>query len=136
MSSIIPGKVHRITMGGQQIYPAAPLVTDLVALVRASLADLRDAGQLSDYLEDHNDPRGVLLRRRWKRWQARRAKAEAEDLKWTLEERGGGYYTVIRKIITFFGGTFQEVQEKMGNRINVDRSFTKYIRRRFRDAFA
>lgn len=46
-------------------------MTEFEALVRGSLADLgAGPGALADWLEDRGDPRGVLLRRRWKRYGA------------------------------------------------------------------
>jgi hypothetical protein len=42
---------------------------ELVALVDGALADLgAGPGVLADYLDEAGDPRGPLLRRRWKRW--------------------------------------------------------------------
>jgi len=61
--------------------PARPTterpVGELEMLVAAALADLRDAGTLADALEERGDPRGVLLRRRWKRWQKEWADTDA-----------------------------------------------------------
>lgn len=39
--------------------------------------ELDTAGVLADWLEEHQDARGVLLRRRWKRWRRDRGQALA-----------------------------------------------------------
>lgn len=44
--------------------------------VRFESLDL--AGAFADWLEEHGDPRGVLLRRRWKMWLRERGKVQAE----------------------------------------------------------
>jgi hypothetical protein len=55
-------------------------MSELDTFVAAVLdGDLDAAGALADWLDEHDDPRGVLLRRRWKRWQSDRRKAEAKD---------------------------------------------------------
>jgi hypothetical protein len=53
-------------------------VSDLLALLRRILddRDLAACGVLADYLEERGDARGVLLRRRWKRWGRKRDKSE------------------------------------------------------------
>lgn len=53
--------------------------SDLAALVRGVLADPSTAGVLADYLEERGDARGVLLRRRWKRWESDRTIAAGKD---------------------------------------------------------
>jgi uncharacterized protein (TIGR02996 family) len=46
---------------------------DVIAFLKAIQAGNFDAaGIFADWLEEHNDPRGKLLRRRWKRWQKER----------------------------------------------------------------
>jgi hypothetical protein len=43
---------------------------EAVSFVEQILAgDFNAAGIFADWLDEHNDPRGKLLRRRWKRWQ-------------------------------------------------------------------
>lgn len=54
------------------------LGSPLADLVRGALADLgAGPGVLADWLEENGDARGVLLRRRWKRWQIARRRWEA-----------------------------------------------------------
>jgi hypothetical protein len=110
------------------------LGSPLADLIRGALADLgAGPGVLADWLEENGDARGVLLRRRWKRWQREMAAATKDDLRWTAQEESV-YDRVIRKVITFFGGTAILPPEKWGFRTNVIRSFERYVRRRFPEA--
>lgn len=52
-------------------------MSELDAFVAACVnVDLAGAGAFADWLDDRSDPRGRLLRLRWKRWQTDRRKAE------------------------------------------------------------
>lgn len=69
------------------------LESTLTALVRAALADLgAGPGVLADYLEERGDRRGVLLRRRWKRWQT-----EARELWFVKGWADGTFRDYIRQ---------------------------------------
>ena len=89
---------------------ANPVIeSDLGALVRACLADLSLCGILADWLEERGDARGVLLRRRWKRWEAQQ-----------------------ERIVTYpftLGG-----REPLQRMWRADDDFVAYIHDRFRDA--
>jgi uncharacterized protein (TIGR02996 family) len=55
------------------------LFSDAASFVRAIHAgDFDAAGVFADWLDERGDKRGVLLRRRWKRWQKERGQAFAE----------------------------------------------------------
>jgi hypothetical protein len=75
-------------------------VSELPGIVAGVLEDLDRAGALADYLDEHGDPRGVLLRRRWKRW--RKERAAAVEMIRAEEERIGKPFldllTNLRKI--------------------------------------
>lgn len=67
---------------------------DFVALIRGALADLSTSGILADYLEERGDLRGVMLRRRWKRWDRYRRELEKsmederrDHLRWHVGHR-------------------------------------------------
>lgn len=54
---------------------AMPVENDIVSFLKAIQAgDIDVAGILADWLDERGDPRGKLLRRRWKRWQKEREK--------------------------------------------------------------
>ena len=96
---------------------ADPVIeSDLSALVRMALADLgAGPGILADWLEERGDGRGVLLRRRWKRWRDDRDEAESH------------FNECIRQ------GWTAWYEDRPGYQDDV---LFRYIRRRFRDAFA
>lgn len=61
-------------------------MTEFASFVDAILTrgELDACGPFADWLEEHGDPRGPLLRKRWRRWQAERgremdARREAEE---------------------------------------------------------
>lgn len=68
----------------------------LVAII--DRRDLDAAGPLADWLDEHGDPRGVLLRRRWKRWVTERAKGLAE-----IERERAALEAPWRKVIDDIG---------------------------------
>lgn len=111
-------------------------MTDHDAFVAAILAgDLDAAGVLADWLEDRGDPRGVLLRRRWRRWRAERRHAaeDARRQREILEEplrRLRAAAEVMRRAgaeVTVAG----EVSYSDNGAVLVDGRFRRYVRERF-----
>ena len=107
----------------------------VAALARAALAgEFGACGVLADYLEERGDPRGVLLRRRWKRWQTEREGATNLDkiqkqlatepwkqLVDAMRLWGAAGAYVIKTIVT-------------RHREAVDLSLSRYVARRFPEA--
>jgi hypothetical protein len=105
-------------------------VTDLTALLRRILddRDLAACGVLADYLEERGDARGVLLRRRWKRWGRERMEGEQKDEAYRTEVAASvnaAFAAVLR-----MGGT-AEITVSTGYAKEADISLCRYIRGRF-----
>lgn len=95
---------------------------DLAALVRGVMDDLSTAGILADYIEEQGDPRGVLLRRRWRRWQ-RAIHYSAEYDRRSIEL---GFGTAA------YSGSRPSDLVKHANRVDRDHYiFRWYVERRF-----
>lgn len=52
---------------------------ELTSFALAAHADLDRCGELADWLEERDDPRGRLLRLRWKRWRTERERGRLGD---------------------------------------------------------
>jgi uncharacterized protein (TIGR02996 family) len=110
---------------------SAPL-SDAIAFVSAIHAGNYDtAAVFADWLDEHGDGRGQLLRRRWKRWQKERIAGEGEDRRicrgiidrWNnwIEELSGSGITVDAKTVVRYT-------------TNADRAGTRfcwYLQKRF-----
>jgi len=113
-------------------------VTDphhVAALARAVLAGEYDAcGVLADYLEERGEPRGVLLRKRWKRWQKERDGAEVRGEAAVRDANGpwGTFTTIFRS----WGTADDDIAEAVASRLRdaACLSLTCYVRERFPEA--
>jgi len=111
-------------------------VTDpahVAALARAALAGEYDAcGVLADYLEERGDPRGVLLRRRWKRWQKDFEKA----VKWdkVLERVAPNPTQALADFLRADGVAEDAIFDFVTHRGSVNYVLRRYVRERFPEA--
>lgn len=94
-----------------------------VAFVKAILdGDLETApGVFADWLDEHGDPRGVLLRRRWRRWPKDREK----EIAWQRKLKSWGV-----EQLELFGPAVEQDPGKPA-----DDSFLRYVREKFHDEY-
>jgi hypothetical protein len=107
-------------------------MTDLLALLRRILddRDLAACGVLADYLEERGDARGVLLRRRWKRWQRERQEGEKKDESYQTQVAASVNAAFAALLRT--GGT-AEITVSTGYAKEADWRMRIYVVSRFRD---
>jgi uncharacterized protein (TIGR02996 family) len=100
-------------------------VAEFAAFVAALLEHPDGAGAFADFLDERDDPRGVLLRRRWRRWQKDRWAALAAEEQDRAERatRWGRLKGLFRSLV---GPT-----KKRATAAAVDATFLRYIRRKF-----
>ncbi len=91
-------------------------MTELERFVAAVLAEPDGAGALADWLEEHDDPRGALLRRRWKSWRTQRGTVVLKSFK---KWRATGCTAEVAHAAA------------MHDRSALDHAFKAYIRERF-----
>ena len=105
-------------------------MNECAAFAAGVLTDLDGAGAFADFLDEHADPRGLLLRRRWRRWLKDRwaASQAAERDRLALETGWGRFIKVIRWI-----GEHVAPRRPLPGRVAaVDNTFRRYLRRKFR----
>jgi uncharacterized protein (TIGR02996 family) len=113
-------------------------MTEFATFVAALTADPDGAGAFADFLDERGDPRAVLLRRRWRRWQKdrwaaaeleerERAEAAAAEERERAERatRWGWVKSLLRSWIT---GPRATLRARVAA---VDATFVRYIRRKF-----
>ena len=107
----------------------------VAALARAVLAGEFDAcGVLADYLEERGDPRGVLLRKRWKRWRAERAGAKMRD-EWAERDAKEPWLRMMQRLRELGATVGGDVSVSVTRyRDAVDSSLRRYVRERFPEA--
>jgi hypothetical protein len=106
--------------------------THVATLARAVLAGDYDAcGVLADYLEERGDPRGVLLRKRWKRWQKERDGAEARG-EAAVRDEDGSWGEVVG-LYRSAGTPDAYISHAVTSRLRdaADLSLCRYVARRF-----
>lgn len=102
-------------------------MTEFAAFVQALLTEPDGAGAFADWLDERGDPRAVLLRRRWRRWQKDRWAAVAADERARAEQstRWGRVKSLFRMLLDPTPASRVSRTEK------VDATFVRYIRRKF-----
>lgn len=112
-------------------------MSNRTAFVNAILrGDLDAAGPFADWLDEHGEgSRGVLLRRRWKRWRKEREAAVAQ-----MRREREEIVKPFRELIDRFrasGGTVREYQYQVEVSDypvqRADASFKAYVRKWFRE---
>lgn len=107
----------------------------VAALARAVLAgDFDLCGVLADYLDEHGDPRGVLLRKRWKRWKTERDQGASRD---KLEELAATEpWKQLADAMRTWGasGSYFVTAIVTRHREAVDLSLRRYVHDRFPEA--
>jgi uncharacterized protein (TIGR02996 family) len=100
-------------------------VSEFAAFVAALLEDPDGAGAFADFLDERGDPRGILLRRRWRRWQKDRGAALAAEEQDRAQRatRWGRIKSLFRSLVS--------PPKKRAVTAAVDATFRKYIRRKF-----
>jgi hypothetical protein len=100
-------------------------MTEFVAFVAAVVREPDGAGAFADFLDDRGDPRGVLLRRRWRRWQKDRwAAQQAEERERAeLATKWGFVKSLFRTLVA--------PRRKRPSAAAVDATFRKYVRKKF-----
>lgn len=102
------------------------------ALVRAILEAGPDgAGALADWLDEHDDPRGKLLRKRWKNWQASRLKAMADAVKHAQETEAWYRSQFPAPTPTMIVHAAITVSPSLRIVERIDAAMIRYIRERF-----
>lgn len=105
-------------------------MSELACFVGGVLADLDGAGALADWLDEHDDPRGPLLRKRWKRWRTERGLAGAGDR--AAEEAAAKPWREFLALVESLDGSGSvRVKINGGGEHKADESFRRYIRERF-----
>lgn len=100
-------------------------MTEFAAFVAALTAEPDGAGAFADFLDERGDPRGILLRRRWRRWQKDRWAALAAEQRESAERatRWGRVKSLFRSLIS--------APQKPSRTAAIDATFVRYIRRKF-----
>jgi uncharacterized protein (TIGR02996 family) len=100
-------------------------VSEFAAFVAALLEDPDGAGAFADFLDERGDPRGTLLRRRWRRWLKDRAAALAAEEQDRAQRatRWGRIKSLFRSLVA--------PPKRRAATAAVDATFRKYIRRKF-----
>jgi hypothetical protein len=95
---------------------------------------LDGAGAFADWLEERGDPRGVLLRRRWKRWRKERAEAAAADD--AIEQAAAKPWVDLVRTVQQSGGEASiTVRLDRRNTDDCDRAFRRYFREKFPESY-
>ena len=100
-------------------------MTEFAAFVAALIEEPDGAGAFADFLDERGDPRGVLLRRRWRRWQKDRwaVLADEQRERAARETRWGRVKSLFRSLIA--------APKKPSRTAALDATFVRYIRRKF-----
>jgi uncharacterized protein (TIGR02996 family) len=100
-------------------------VTEFAAFVAAVVQDPGGAGAFADFLDERGDPRGVLLRRRWRRWQKDRWAAQVAEERERAERatKWGFVKSLFRSVVA--------PRRKRASAAAVDATFRKYVRKKF-----
>lgn len=106
-------------------------MSELESFAASVVGNLDLAGAFADWLEERGDPRGVLLRRRWKRWLKERGERQDEAKAYEL-----GLLTPLQQIVNEWQALGAEVQAEMHARVTPnyewpDAVFRDYVRRKF-----
>lgn len=112
-------------------------MTEFATFVAALTADPDGAGAFADFLDERGDPRGVLLRRRWRRWQKDRwAATELEErdraAAAAAEERDRATrWGRVKSLLRSWIGAAAWAAPRPARVAAVDATFVRYIRRKF-----
>jgi uncharacterized protein (TIGR02996 family) len=106
---------------------------DAASFVAAVIADLDAAGPFADWLDERSDPRGRLLRVRWRRWRTERARARL-----AAEERSAEITRPFRELLEKFKALpgasvgIATIEARVApDYATPDASFRRYVRERF-----
>lgn len=102
-------------------------MTEFAAFVEALVREPDGAGAFADWLDERGDPRAVLLRRRWRRWQKDRWAAAAVEERERAERstRWGRMKSLFRALVA------PTPIKRAPHTAAVDTTFVRYIRRKF-----
>lgn len=100
-------------------------MSEFAAFVAAVVKEPDGAGAFADFLDERGDPRGLLLRRRWRRWQKDRWAALAAEQRERAElaTRWGFVKSLFRSLVA--------PRRKRPSAAAVDATFRRYLRRKF-----
>ena len=92
--------------------------------------ELDACGALADWLEEHADARGSLLRKRWRRWIAERARAEESD-----KREAARIKDIILTDFAHWSVVGLTVEIDHGGALRADESLRRYIRHKFPESW-